>query len=47
MQGRWREATRNMEQEKLVIGLMETPTCLDGDAVLKIVMGIIMTVMGR
>lgn len=30
----------------LVTGLMETPTCLYGDANLKIVMGIIMTVMG-
>lgn len=37
---------RNLEQEKLEMGLMETPTSLDGDAVLKIVMGIIMTVMG-
>lgn len=36
----------NMEQEKLVIGLMETLTSLDGDAVLKIIMGIIMTAMG-
>lgn len=27
-------------------GLMETSACLDGDADLKIVMGIIMTVMG-
>lgn len=30
----------------LVMGLMETPTCLDGDADLKIVMGIVVTVMG-
>lgn len=46
MQGRWRKAMRSLEQEKLEMGLMETPTSLDGDAVLKIVMGIIMTVMG-
>lgn len=36
----------NEEHGAREAGLMETPTCLDGDAVLKIVMGIIMTVMG-
>lgn len=36
----------NEEHRAREAGLMETPTCLDGDAVLKIVMGIIMTVMG-
>jgi len=30
----------------LVVGLMEPPSCLDGDTDLRVIMGIIMTVMG-